>query len=886
MHITKKSFTAALCFAAAAVFAVPVVVIPQNANLQEKTAAQELALHLKLATGKMIKTVAENAAPKTGKRIFVGKTAFAKKNKVNFAKFAEEEHYVKGVSASELIISGGHPRGTLYGVYEFLENNLNAMWLDEVNTKIDKVRSVSWDKNLFLQGKPAFPFRSIYNNFIKGSELYKIRNRQNAFHVKLPKKYDGYGIFHIHGSPWFCHTFYFYTKDLAKEDYDILSMTNGKRVYSVNSAGPGQICYSNPKTAAHFIKKLKAWIPADRKGKEKWQYPVLYGLKTNDNRNECECKNCAALVKKHGWMGAKMMFVNSVAKAFEKEYPDIKFYTDAYGLHGFPPRNGIKPNKNVTVDIAYGSQYPDRPRDHFRPYTAPVNAITRKLHEEWTALTGRPAIWDYWVDTIRTKYPSNNIPTIAENLKFYKSLNAIYIMAECGSSHVTSLWRMRNIIGYRLLVNPERDLKAELNRFANAFYGKGAPYMLKFYDLLYAATMSLKDNIQTYTLPNRYDLNEKFFKEAEALLAAADKATKKDKLANDRVNDERVAVEWAKIEKFKISDKNYVENFRKNAMRRMKYQSAYHARSAVKTIELLCQAAIANIPVLKGFEKATVITDYAWPQLSLARYNKLFDDKDAAGGKAVLPGSKAKVDKIACGIYDERTRKYLIRGASLPLGAVPTDGKYHWYYLGRCRLTANSLLYMHSSWTLQLPLAASFGGPEICDNDVAIYISMKVDKNVYAVDRVVVLRGDISPVCHPAAALPAGINGSKLVAELSKIALCADKVIDKSSAVGCAVKAGKLNAKGQLWTAVRDISGKTPAKAAMLPIPKDGKYRLYTVHNGIFTRGSLLLAGGLRVNLADYHAMLEPDKKYEVRISAKADKNGMTFIDRVFILNK
>ena len=67
-------------FCAFMLSAVPVIVIPQNANLQDKTAAQELALHLKLATGKTIKTVAENAAPKNGKRIFVGKTAFAKKN--------------------------------------------------------------------------------------------------------------------------------------------------------------------------------------------------------------------------------------------------------------------------------------------------------------------------------------------------------------------------------------------------------------------------------------------------------------------------------------------------------------------------------------------------------------------------------------------------------------------------------------------------------------------------------------------------------------------------------------------------------------------------------------------------------------------------------------
>ena len=541
--------------------AAPVVVIPQNANLQEKTAAQELAIHLKLATGKTVKTVTENT-PVKGKKIYLGNTLFAKKNKISFSDMGMEEHFVKALSADTLIIGGGHPRGTLYGVYEFLENNLNAMWLDEFNTKIDKVKTVAWKKNLQLRGKPAFAYRSIYNNFINGSELYKIRNRQNAFHVKLDKKYDGYGISHIHGAPWFCHTFYFYTKDLAKEDHDILSMTNGKRIMSVNSAGPGQICYSNPKTAAHFIKKLQEWIPADRKDKEKWQYPVLYGLKTNDNRNECECNNCAALVRKHGWMGAKMLFVNKVAAAFEKQYPDIYFYTDAYGLHGFPPRGGVKPNRNVTVDIAYGSGYKERPRDHFRPYSAPVNAISKKLHEEWATLTRTPAIWDYWVDCIRTRYPSNPIPTIAENLKFYKSINTMYVMAECAGAYSTSLWRMRNIIGYRLLVNPDRDLDKEVKRFASAFYGKGAPYMLEFYDLLYRSTASLKENIQTYTLTNRYDLNEKFFADAEKLLSSADKATADDPLANERVNDERVAVEWAKIEKFKISDKKYIDLYR------------------------------------------------------------------------------------------------------------------------------------------------------------------------------------------------------------------------------------------------------------------------------------------------------------------------------------
>ena len=137
MFSIKKITGALLCGMTALSFAVPVIVLPQKASIQEKKAAEELALHLKLATGKTVKTVSENTAPETGKRIFIGNTAFAKKNKADFSKFGQEEHFVKAYSGDTLVIGGGFPRGTLYGVYEFLENNLNAMWLDEDNIFIE-----------------------------------------------------------------------------------------------------------------------------------------------------------------------------------------------------------------------------------------------------------------------------------------------------------------------------------------------------------------------------------------------------------------------------------------------------------------------------------------------------------------------------------------------------------------------------------------------------------------------------------------------------------------------------------------------------------------------------------------------------------------------------
>jgi hypothetical protein len=163
---------------------------------------------------------------------------------------------------------------------------------------------------------------------------------------------------------------------------------------------------------------------------------------------------------------------------------------------------------------------------------------------------------------------------------------------------------------------------------------------------------------------------------------------------------------------------------------------------------------------------------------------------------------------------------------------------------------------------------------------------MNVTDKMYAVDRVVTVRGDISKGSPMPADLPAEIDKTKFVAELTQLALCAEKVVDKTSPVRSAVKAGVLNKAGQLWTTFRDSTGKLRARAKMLTIPKDNKYHILSAYNGIFTRGSLSILGNLKLDIASYCTMLEPDKKYEIKVSVKADSNGRVFIDRVFILSK
>ncbi|MBU0607402.1 MAG: hypothetical protein KKI08_05920, partial [Armatimonadetes bacterium] len=95
----------------------------------EQTAARELAEYLEKVTGAEFRTVEETAAEKPVRAIYLGWTAFAAGEGIDCAKLGAEEWVIKTFGDS-LVIAGGRPRGTLYGVYDFLENEAGVRWLD------------------------------------------------------------------------------------------------------------------------------------------------------------------------------------------------------------------------------------------------------------------------------------------------------------------------------------------------------------------------------------------------------------------------------------------------------------------------------------------------------------------------------------------------------------------------------------------------------------------------------------------------------------------------------------------------------------------------------------------------------------------------------------
>jgi len=121
------------------------IVIPEKANGVEQYAADELRYHIGKAIGREPEIVAENTFdPKRAQyHFYLGATEAARKAGLPVGKLADEERVLKTVGNGLYLLGGDAPtpkasvtglwgpsaRGTLYAVYDFLENEMGVRWL-------------------------------------------------------------------------------------------------------------------------------------------------------------------------------------------------------------------------------------------------------------------------------------------------------------------------------------------------------------------------------------------------------------------------------------------------------------------------------------------------------------------------------------------------------------------------------------------------------------------------------------------------------------------------------------------------------------------------------------------------------------------------------------
>ncbi|MHC4727313.1 MAG: DUF4838 domain-containing protein [Planctomycetota bacterium] len=374
------------------------IVIAEDASEPEQHAAAELAEFLEQITGAEIEVVPPPATDSP--RLLVGAEA-AKLAKPDFSTedLGTDGLVIQSVG-NDLILAGGHPRGTLYAVYTFLEDELGCKWWSSNESTIPNKPTLQVG-NLDVSYVPVLEYREPYW-FDAFNSDWAVRNKSNGNRPKLDKKHGG-----NHSYQGFVHTFYplIPPEKYFKEHPEWFSEIEGKRAHKRT-----QLCLTNEEMRKELVKNLKVNL-------RKNPAATIASVSQNDWRGNCQCAKCAAIEKEEeSPAGLMLRFVNSVADDIKKEFPNVAISTLAYQYTRKPPKY-VKPRDNVIVRLCSIECSFSKPLADER---------NKKFGDDivgWSKISNRLYIWDYTTNFRHHIMPHPNLRVLGPNVKFFAEHN-------------------------------------------------------------------------------------------------------------------------------------------------------------------------------------------------------------------------------------------------------------------------------------------------------------------------------------------------------------------------------------------------------------------------------------------------------------------------------
>lgn len=498
------------------------VVVAKDAQPAERYAAEELARFLSEISGAAFTArqldAAETPGPQT---IRVG--AGAAGELVTQAEIDRlgQEGYLYRTSGASLIIAGGRPRGTLYGVYSLLEDELGCRWFTPDVSRIPERKKLELGP-LDRSFVPRLEYRA--TDYPKSREGdWAARNKLNGSQIHADQRHGGriaYGAF--------VHTF---DSILSPQEHfathpEYFSEVRGKRLGQRT-----QLCTSNPQVQQLAIERVREWIR---------QHPeaTIFSVSQNDWYNFCTCPQCAAIAAEEGsQIGPYLRMVNSIADAVREEYPDRIIDTLAYQFTRQPPTKTV-PRPNVAIRLcsieccfAHGLSESSSgdPRNE---------AFARDL-AGWSKLTGRLHIWDYVINYAHSVMPFPNLWTLKQNINFFvdHGVKGIYEEANYFSPG-GELAELRTWIIAKTLWDPSYDTNRAIDEFLAGYYAEAAGPMRRYIDLVHDRARQENLHFGIFDAPskrlfaaNLLDRADELFREAEQAVAARPEVLERVRLA-------------------------------------------------------------------------------------------------------------------------------------------------------------------------------------------------------------------------------------------------------------------------------------------------------------------------------------------------------------------
>lgn len=474
---------------------VQIAVASATAIPAEKTAASELATYLEKITGAAWVTVEETAVPAKSAAIYVGDTQFARAHGIDPDQLGAEESVVRTVNGS-LLITGGRPRGTLYGVFDFLENVLGVRWYTPWMEQVPAAATLTIPE-LDRRTQPYLRFRSHYTDLLMTQsgvptppewKWFNVHNRINEVSTSGPLDDSvGGGVAYgprIYGGHGFAP--YLPSDKYFADHPEYYSMREGKRVPS-NGLDGNHACLTNPDVLRIITEGVKEDMRANPTA-----YCFTVAVNDGNCQTLCDCPVCREMARKYGGSdepytdaGLLLWFVNQVADSVKPEFPDKFIRTLAYGP-AFKPPVGIEARDNVIVHICAGSRseavYLPRGNDSIE--LKPISGWIPHAKHIWLWDAALPAGYNY---------PGFFRPLtwkMDQQMKYFKALGAIdgifqqNDLLASEDSMFAQFYEMDMWIYTRLCQDPDQDVEALVTDFLNGYYGPAGKPLRAYVSLI------------------------------------------------------------------------------------------------------------------------------------------------------------------------------------------------------------------------------------------------------------------------------------------------------------------------------------------------------------------------------------------------------------------
>jgi len=519
------------------------ICVSEAASPSEKHAAEELQKFLEEMSGARLPIVTDAEKPE-GDLVLVGNSKLVEQLalKVPFESLGSEGVVLR-TAGSRILIVGGRQRGTMYGVYSFLEK-LGCRWFTRDLSVIPKKATLTVGP-LDETQKPAFEYReaSFWESFDKD---WAARNKMNGASMNLDDSTGGKFEYYP-----FVHTSYLILPpDKFFSDHpEYYALVDGKR-RSENA----QLCLTNPDVLQLTVTTVLEWID---------QHPEasIYSVSQNDCEGWCECDNCRRVEQEEGGAhsGPILRFVNAVAAEVAKQHPEKLIDTLAYWYSEAPPLH-VRPLPNVRIRLCPIGACEAHAYTNCKDDTYFLGHL-----RAWSKITKQLYIWHYVTNFAHYLLPFPDFDELAADIPMYRESGVVGIFQEgdyAGGGGGENA-ELRSYVMARLLWNPRVDVDKIIDEFMAAYYGQAARPMRAYFDVLHRqvrpAPRGKGHHMWIYTNPGAPYLSDdllapalKLFHEAES--AAADDATR------TRVRKARLSIDYVRLmhaKAFEVRDGSY-----------------------------------------------------------------------------------------------------------------------------------------------------------------------------------------------------------------------------------------------------------------------------------------------------------------------------------------